>query len=557
MIWKFWPLSKLQHEIGSQLLENIGEILPLVDDQGAGIFFETDRSSLVKLMTAFADEDYFAKSENIRTCLDFLPPAELAKLALEVGVKAQEGTVVGIDAVVKKVSKSIESRTKFLEFFDLPRQFYPKTKEKLLSVFTAYAPSSNSPITIDSPYKVLKDYQSDVFYRALDRLAPPMARLLLQMPTGSGKTRTAMEIIAGHITSSSDKKKRVVWLANSQELCEQAVSCFMDVWSHVGTKNVNVHRFWGGNIKPHEDQYSEDDQFIVGSLQSLWPLIRENDLDYSKVFSEATLLIIDEAHISVAETYSQVVRNIASISQCRLIGLTATPGRAIEEETGKLSDLFHGEIVSLRDLSNQWGNAIAYLRSKEILSSVNYAPLVLDSQLELTEGEVKKLKTELDFPQSVLKKVGLSQIRSAEIVKRVISVIEDETKVLLFAPSIENSKFLTSLFTFMGYRSAHIDGNTPSAVRRQIVNEYIDGKIQILCNYGVLAAGFDAPKIDVLCIARPTKSPVLYSQMIGRGLRGPAVGGTKNCTIIEVKDNFLGQGTQDQLYNHFGKYWEN
>mgnify|MGYP001493181216 CR=1 FL=1 len=77
---------------------------------------------------------------------------------------------------------------------------------------------------------------------------------------------------------------------------------------------------------------------------------------------------------------------------------------------------------------------------------------------------------------------------------------------------------------------------------------------QIMCNYGVLATGFDAPNVDVVCIARPTKSAVLYSQMIGRGLRGPKVGGTEQCLILEVRDNFIGQDEQDLLYKKFQDY---
>ena len=78
---------------------------------------------------------------------------------------------------------------------------------------------------------------------------------------------------------------------------------------------------------------------------------------------------------------------------------------------------------------------------------------------------------------------------------------------------------------------------------------------QIMCNYGVLATGFDAPKVDVVCIGRPTSSSVLYSQMIGRGLRGSAVGGTSECIILEVRDNFLNLPGQDQLYTNFKEYW--
>ena len=92
-------------------------------------------------------------------------------------------------------------------------------------------------------------------------------------------------------------------------------------------------------------------------------------------------------------------------------------------------------------------------------------------------------------------------------------------------------------------------------MRDALIEGFKSNKFQIMCNYGVLATGFDAPKIDVVCIARPTTSPVLYSQMIGRGMRGPKVGGTEQCVILEVTDNFIGLGTQDLLYKQFKEYW--
>jgi superfamily II DNA or RNA helicase len=70
-----------------------------------------------------------------------------------------------------------------------------------------------------------------------------------------------------------------------------------------------------------------------------------------------------------------------------------------------------------------------------------------------------------------------------------------------------------------------------------------------------LTTGFDAPNTDVVFISRPTLSPVLYGQMIGRGLRGPAVGGTEKCSIIDVRDNLVGFGDDEQVYSKFDEFW--
>ena len=107
----------------------------------------------------------------------------------------------------------------------------------------------------------------------------------------------------------------------------------------------------------------------------------------------------------------------------------------------------------------------------------------------------------------------------------------------------------------LGIRAAHVDGEIPKGRRGAIINEFRKNKIQILCNYGVLSTGFDAPKIDVVFISRPTASVVLYSQMIGRGLRGPSIGGTEECKIVDLIDNITGFGNEDKVYEYFDEYY--
>ena len=89
-------------------------------------------------------------------------------------------------------------------------------------------------------------------------------------------------------------------------------------------------------------------------------------------------------------------------------------------------------------------------------------------------------------------------------------------KILFFATSVDHSKVVSSLINLIGYSAAHVDGETGSS-RAQIINRFWDGEIMLLSNFGVLTTGFDDPKIDVVFMARPTNSIVLYSQIIGKG----------------------------------------
>ena len=87
-----------------------------------------------------------------------------------------------------------------------------------------------------------------------------------------------------------------------------------------------------------------------------------------------------------------------------------------------------------------------------------------------------------------------------------------------------------------------------------MIEEFRDGRISTLCNYGVLTTGFDAPKVRGLVISRPTASAVLYEQMIGRGMRGPKFGGTDRCLVIDVVDNIRFGG--QMAFTRYAEYWK-
>ena len=92
-------------------------------------------------------------------------------------------------------------------------------------------------------------------------------------------------------------------------------------------------------------------------------------------------------------------------------------------------------------------------------------------------------------------------------------------------------------------------------VRKAAIEGFRSGDFDVLVNYGVLTTGFDAPRIRTVVVTRPTTSLVLYSQMIGRGLRGPNMGGGAECNLIDIKDNFTAFGDIDAVYNYFEDYW--
>ena len=184
--------------------------------------------------------------------------------------------------------------------------------------------------------------------------------------------------------------------------------------------------------------------------------------------------------------------------------------------------------------------------------------LVVSSTISLTDAELRRVSEVLEIPPAVLEKIGTNSIRNAEILLRLKEVVQSRKaeSIIFFAASVTHSMLISSMLNFLGIPAQHIDGTTPAKRRSDAINLFRRKEIRVLCNYEVLATGFDAPKIDCVFIARPTASVVLYSQMIGRGLRGPAIGGTENCLIVNVKDNFTNLPQIEKMYEVFEDYWQ-
>ena len=389
----------------------------------------------------------------------------------------------------------------------------------------------------------------------MEALNIPRSRFIVQMPTGSGKTRTAMEVVTKQLNSNQDKPN-VLWLVHSVDLVEQAANSFEEVWEHIGQKN-SVIRILDGTRNGLT--YDEDDQasFIVATLQSLTSFQKKYETEFNDLVKSVSLIVVDEAHISLAPTYNSLIKALLSAGAC-LMGLTATPGRGAEstEENEALAAFYFNKIIGLPIPPGL--TVFEYLRTIGTMSFTKMEH-ISGSDVTLSAKDAKKISEELSIPKHVLNTLAKEEMRNIEIIGKLKILFREnpERKVILFACSVEHSKFIVSVCTYLGIKAAHLDGGTSNSHRRHIVDSFRNGELQLLSNYGVLSTGFDAPKTDVVFIARPTASIVLYSQMIGRGLRGPNIGGTRECLILNVKDNISGLPQLDQIYDYFSDYFIN
>jgi DNA repair protein RadD len=397
------------------------------------------------------------------------------------------------------------------------------------------------------PFKRLKSYQNRVYSEALEFLNKNNSRLILNMPTGTGKTRTCMELVCAFL--SENPTKSVVWLADKVELIDQACLEFHDTWEYLGDREVPIQRWVKSNPIADEGR----SEFICATFGTL--LSRGEGLKKINI----GLVVVDEAHMAVAEKWREKMENtvIQLRNSTRVIGLTATPMRTASGESEKLVDWFQNNRLVIREQGNS--NLIDWLETNEYLSLANVDTVTAEVEMELTAAERKKLnEVDGDFSKAFLKKLASKVKFNSVIVNKLENLLREDPgrRILYFGTTVQQSKMVMCWLRMKGYSAFHIDGGTDKTIRKSGIEAFREGRLQVLCNYGVLTTGFDAPLIDVVVIARPTSSGVTYHQMVGRGLRGPKLGGTRQCLIIDVDFNLQNHGSKRrQLYSYYRDLW--
>ena len=407
----------------------------------------------------------------------------------------------------------------------------------------------------------LYDYQHDLLTQLQEvlNISSHQKRALLSLPTGAGKTRTAVEALLTWWNKNEDIKPYILWIAQSDELCEQAAESFREVWVDKGgggiRKTLRIYRCWG-SYKAFPEEYA--DGVVVASIQKLHRSV-QTDIgkeELHRIVEDALAVVIDEGHRSTADSYTEVLEAAGftfgrsdTDSPAPLIGLTATPYRGFShEENQKLTRRYNGKLLTSKILGD---DPLQTLRERGVLSYVNHETLHTDAKFELTHEEVQHFQQMNELPASFVTRVGQDAKRNYLLLENLVEIPED-WPVLCFGCSVHHASALAVLLRRKGRTAAVVTSDTRRATRRHLIEEFRQRRIQVLCNYGVLTTGFDAPKIRAVVIARPTTSVVLYEQMIGRGMRGPANGGTDKCLVVDLTDNiarFQGQMAYKRMEN--------
>jgi len=379
-------------------------------------------------------------------------------------------------------------------------------------------------------------------------------RFLVHMPTGSGKTRTAIHFLSEILRR--EKSGLVIWIANSEELCEQAASEFETAWGAIGNRTLDISRYWGSHS---DDGLVIEDGILVAGIQKLHSLLVGDSSKLQNIAANALVVVFDEAHQVTAPTYSAVVEYLLNYkTNLKLVGLSATPGRTWNDidEDEELSTFFGRSKVTISD--PDYDNPVDFLVDNGYLARAVIEPLLYQPGFELTERDLASISSAVDMPDYILRKIGKDRQRNIRIIQKISSLVAEHKRIIVFAPSVEASKLIASALVAIDIDSVSVDGGSPDYLRKSAIQKLrdVDDRPFVLCNYGVATTGVDVPGVSCAVIARPTQSLVLFSQMIGRAIRGPKVGGNSEALIVTVVDYELpGFGNVRESFMNWEDVW--
>lgn len=393
------------------------------------------------------------------------------------------------------------------------------------------------------PY--LHSYQKELKDEIASLLRKETLRFMVQMPTGAGKTYTALEVVVD-VMRAPRATGFVVWLVDSNELAEQALEAFRNLWKLKGDRPLLLGRLFN-KFCPAFDEHP-DGGVIFASFDKLNSILADSShskrLHVLDLLKRTKLLIVDEAHGSVARTYRNCIEAFADRATVRIIGLTATPGRPDPVESKELSQVFSQLLVGIKDQNGiLMEDPIHFLQQAGFLATLHCE--LLETGVSVDEAD----------EQRICRKLAASTERNSKIIDQIELAHQAEESSVVFACTLDHVFALKVMCAKRLIPCEVIVGATPQAERLEILRRFRERQFYILLNLEILSTGIDLPKLQKLILTRPIGSPVLYSQVIGRALRGPKNGGNASNKVVNLRDNLANYPNANLLYTHFWEDW--
>lgn len=357
--------------------------------------------------------------------------------------------------------------------------------------------------TLDGAHLELKQHQRE----ALDALQAMRDRhetiALLYHATGTGKTVTAV----------MDAKRcggRTLFLAHTQELVNQAADTFRTLWPE-----VTVGRYIEAIKEPEA-------HVVCGSVQSVALHLedfREDAFSY---------LIVDEAHHAAADTYQKI---LAYFHPAFTLGLTATPERT--DDNRAILDIFKNTAHKLDIQTAVEIGELVPIRCIRIHTNIDLTKVRFNS----VQYNIRDLESKIYVPE-----------RNRLIMDTWLQYVRDK-RTVVFCASVRHAEQIAELFRQAGVSAAAVSGGMKPAERREFQDRFVRREILVLCACDLLNEGWDCPEIEVLFMARPTMSRVLYTQQLGRGMR--LFPGKESLMVFDFVDNASQYNMPQSLHRLF------
>lgn len=337
--------------------------------------------------------------------------------------------------------------------------------------------------SLDGARLELRQHQEEALLALEEMRGRHESIALLYHATGTGKT----------ITAISDAKRvsgRTLFIAHTKELIEQAHHAFQSVWPEVYT---------GRFIDTIKEATAYN---ICASVQSIalhLDMFKESEFDY---------LIIDEAHHAAAETYQAV---LSYFKPKFTLGLTATPERTDDEKI--ILDIFKNTAHKLDIRTAVEIGALVPVRCIRIHTNIDLTKV----RYNAVQYNIRDLETKIFLPE-----------RNKLIVDTWLTYVRNK-RTLIFCASVQHAELIAKMLCEAGISAQSVSGTMKPAERNAFTADFASGKVMVLCACDLLNEGWDCPETEVLFMARPTMSKILYTQQLGRGMRTSA---GKTCVIV-------------------------
>ena len=367
---------------------------------------------------------------------------------------------------------------------------------------------------------ILREYQSRTvgdLFAWWTKHQEPHDIPVLALPTAAGKSVICAEIVRQMYAEWPDYEPRTVVLVPSKELAEQNADKLVKLLPD----NISV-----GFVSASLGKKQHHADVIVATIGSIHKS--------AHLLGNIKCVVIDECHLvnsKDAGMFRNFLRDLGKYCAFRTVGMTATP--------------FRGNGIWLTDGDKPLFTGIASnVTMREMLDAGFISPLIPPASRIGTRIDASGVGTS----QGDYKVGELSQCVDTylfDVAREAALLAQDRRKWIAFTPSVENAETLTFRLNQRGIQSAVVCGETPKDDRARLIGQFRRGEIRCLVTVLALSVGFDVPDVDCIVWCRPTKSPVLYVQGMGRGVR--ISDGKTDCLVLDFTDTVERLGPVDTI----------